>query len=52
LLDELLLEVVVDFFLCVVVLELCAYPTVTAAHNTAPARTCHPNPETFANTLT
>jgi hypothetical protein len=47
-----LLGVVAGFFFCVVVLELCAYPTVIATHNTAPVTHCQPKPESFVTTST
>ncbi len=52
--DELVLDVVAGFFLCVLCVELepCAYPTVIAAHNTAPISQCQPNPELFVTTST
>jgi hypothetical protein len=50
--DELLLELVAGFFCVLCVLELCAYPTATAAHTATPAIHFQPNPKPFVTTST
>jgi hypothetical protein len=49
---ELFDDVVAGFFFCALVLELCAYPTVIAAHSIAPVTNRQPNPEPLLTTST